>query len=126
MAAATEIEICVPAMPAHLIATAAQFLDELIETSGLPEVYDVTVTYRRGTKTWNADAMVLHHLAELDRIDAVREWAVALDGTTRLGTPFKDRDRISRRFSAVAQIPGGGTFEIRTYLDCGPNPAPED
>src|SRR5438270_423990 len=115
----TTIEIEVPAMPVVLIATAAQFLDELI-SNGLPEVYGVKVEYSRSRKTWTGKSLLNSFgMDESQEIDAIREWAVALGGHLELGDEYVSGHKVIRALDAVKAIDGGGSFTVSTFLHIG-------
>jgi hypothetical protein len=58
-----------------------------------------------------------HAVTDLDRIDAVRAWAVALGGVVLLDDEFTPSSRVPvRQLSAVVPLSSGGVFEVWTHL----------
>jgi hypothetical protein len=57
-------------------------------------------------------------LDEAARIDAIRGWAMAMNGRLNLGEPRPAYQSTNtfRRLSAIADLPGGGRFEVFTLI----------
>lgn len=82
--------------------------------------------HRDGWKTGVMAMLDGYGLSELEEIDAVRSWAVALDGVLRLNDDdFGGEHDSYRQLAAIAVLPDGSRFEVWTHLHRTPACAPD-
>lgn len=77
---------------------------------------------------WRTGVMAMlngYGLTELEQIDAIRTWAVALGGVLHLDADdYRDGTNAHRQLAAVTDLPDGSRFEVWTHL-YRPVPAPD-
>ncbi|MBS2966727.1 hypothetical protein KGA66_27065 [Actinocrinis puniceicyclus] len=77
----------------------------------------IGANHRRGWRIGVAALLNGYGLSELEQIDAIRTWAVALGGVVRLdeqATP--DEHGSHRHLAALVDLPDGSHFEVWTHL----------
>ena len=116
----------------RLIEVMAEVSDLLacLDLADLPAITLITVKPHRGEPDQLDGAAMLRPMfgPQIESIDAVRIWALALGGVVLLGDETDpDTDYASRRLSALIPLPSGGLFEVHTTLfDLRPAPAETD
>ena len=101
-----------------------------LDLAELPEIHMVTAKPHRGEPdTFDGSAMLRPTFGpEIDCINAVRTWAVAIGGVVLLGDEIDPgTDYAHRKLFALLPLPSGGLFEVWTSLyDLGhaPDQAP--
>lgn len=105
----------------RLVEVMAEVSDLLacLDLADLPAVHMITVKPHHGEPGQLDGSAMLRPIfgKELECIDAVRTWAVALDGVTALGDEIDPgTDYSHRRLSASTQLPSGGLFEVWVCL----------
>lgn len=73
--------------PAEVLRTTADLFDTLT-TDELSPLVDVEAQYSHVAGAWRVRAQLRGTGTELDRINAVRSWAAALDGALHVARPF--------------------------------------
>lgn len=90
-----------------------------LDLASLPELHMVMVKPHRGEPDLIDAAAMLRptFVPEIEAIDAVRTWAVALGGVVLLSEENDpDTENPYRKLSAVLRLPSGGLFEVGTTL----------
>lgn len=112
-------------IPSLLIQT-ADFLGGIPDLAGLPRLCSTRIEHCHG-EGWKVNAQLgVVGPEEIDEIDAIRAWALALGGHVLLDDePFVSQATGSfRTLTAIAALPGGVLFEVWTHVDKKPFPAP--
>lgn len=96
-----------------------------LDLAALPEITAVVVHWET-VDTLGARVQLSSGLrTDLDSIDAIRTWAVAVGGVVLLGDPHYSTYRRSgyRQLSALVRMPSGSLFEVWDHLhDLTPSP----
>lgn len=96
-----------------------------LDLANLPEVGAIRVgdDIRNGGLSGRAQ-LYARCATELEAIDAIRTWAVALGAVVLLGEEATHSTEPYREITAVLRLPSGGLFEVWTHLH-ELRPAPE-
>jgi hypothetical protein len=105
----------------HLLSAAncATALLNRLDLAELPELAGLQIkqNHRDDWKTGVMAQLTTYGLSELEQIDAIRTWAVALGGVLRLdGEDYPNGERTHRHLAAVAELPDGSLFEVWIFL----------
>ncbi|HVT68878.1 MAG TPA: hypothetical protein VHF26_14095 [Trebonia sp.] len=106
---------------ARLLAAAngATALLDRLDLAALPELASLHVSTNHRDR-WRIGVMAQldsYGLSQLESIDAVRTWAVAVGGALRLDEQDTgEQDKPRRYLAAVTDLPDGSLFEIWTCL----------
>ena len=96
---------------------------EAVDGDGLPEIYNLSVRVDDKSKVVTVHVLLSPNgRNELDKIDAIREWADYLGGDVHLGDPFPSQGQTLRGLNAVTDR-GSARIEVETYLTM-PDPVP--
>jgi hypothetical protein len=88
-------------------------LDELPALATL----QIGQNHRDGWRTGVTAQLTSYGLSESEQIDAIRTWAMALNGVLRLDAEdYQDGDKTHRQLAAVAVLPDGSQFEVWIFL----------
>jgi hypothetical protein len=111
-----------------VLATLREVTDLLanLDLADLPQISNVNVTPDFEHSGLSGQAQLRHASgADLDKIDAIRAWAVALGGVTLLADAhYSTSGRHSyRQLAAIVPLTSGGVFEVWTHLtELAPSP----
>jgi hypothetical protein len=99
-----------------------------LDQPGLPPLCAVSVGHDFTADALSARAQLSAHFpTELDAIDAIRTWALALGGVVLLGDENPGFNRPYRELTACLPLPSGGLFEVWDMLhDLHSAPVPAD
>lgn len=106
----------------HRLLSAANGATALLGRLNLAELpalatLQIGQNHRDGWKTGVTAQLTTYGLSELEQIDAIRTWAVALGGALRLDDKdYPDGDTTHRNLAAVAVLPDGSLFEVWIFL----------
>jgi hypothetical protein len=100
-----------------LLADFADLLSRL-DLVNLPPLAGVDFDYSCTDRTWTVSAQISHLGGEENAIDAVRAWAVALNGDVHLGDQTDSDLYYSsyRHLEAVKALEFGASFHVWTHV----------
>lgn len=102
------------------LSTVALMMAQVMTTPGLVPVFGLHIdSDPNDTAVMNVTGLLDDFdLAEDARIDAVRAWAVAVNGRLNLDEPHVAHQSTTtfRRLTAIADLPGGGRFQVFTFI----------
>ena len=111
-------------LPALLTETASLLAG--LPLSDLPPLANIKTGYDPMSGTFEISAQLWAGGDELEQINAVRAWAVALNGVTLLGDEVDLIDSTFRHIEAIKALDYGASFSVWTHVAKQAAPAPSE
>jgi hypothetical protein len=107
------------------LAVVADFLATFADRTDLAPLFSVEIAWNRDADTFDVRAHLgMACVEDLEEIDAIRSWALALGGHVLLGEVIHSPYLGSHRtLSALVAMPNGGLLDVWTFVDRTPLPA---